>query len=68
MGRIATAVALRAKAFGFRVVFYDPYLPNGVELGLGVERAADAGGSAAADRYAVGPHAADAGRPAACWD
>src|SRR3954451_5719115 len=39
MGRIATAVALRAKAFGFRVVFYDPYLPNGVELGLGVERA-----------------------------
>jgi C-terminal binding protein len=40
LGRIATAVALRAKAFGFRVVFYDPYLPNGVELGLGVERAA----------------------------
>jgi C-terminal binding protein len=40
MGRIATAVALRAKAFGFRVVFYDPFVPNGVELGLGVERAA----------------------------
>ncbi|MFL5285138.1 MAG: C-terminal binding protein [Rhodopila sp.] len=40
MGRIATAVALRAKAFGFRVVFYDPYLPNGVELGLGIQRAA----------------------------
>ena len=39
MGRIATAVALRAKAFGFRVVFHDPYLPNGVELGLGIERA-----------------------------
>ena len=39
MGRIATAVALRAKAFNFRVVFYDPYLPNGVELGLGVLRA-----------------------------
>jgi phosphoglycerate dehydrogenase-like enzyme len=39
MGRIATAVALRAKAFGFRVMFYDPHLPNGVELGLGVERA-----------------------------
>jgi C-terminal binding protein len=39
MGRIATAVALRAKAFGFRVVFFDPYLPNGVELGLGIERA-----------------------------
>ncbi len=40
MGRIATAVALRAKAFGFRVIFHDPHLPNGVELGLGIERAA----------------------------
>jgi phosphoglycerate dehydrogenase-like enzyme len=39
MGRIATAVALRAKAFNFRVMFYDPYLPNGAELGLGVLRA-----------------------------
>jgi phosphoglycerate dehydrogenase-like enzyme len=38
MGRIGTAVALRAKAFGFRVVFFDPYLPNGVELGLGIGR------------------------------
>ncbi len=44
MGRIATAVALRAKAFGFRVVFFDPYLPNGVELGLGIERAATLAG------------------------
>jgi phosphoglycerate dehydrogenase-like enzyme len=40
MGRIATAVALRAKAFGFRVMFHDPHLPNGVELGLGILRAA----------------------------
>ena len=40
MGRIATAVALRAKAFGFRVVFFDPNLPNGAELGLGIHRAA----------------------------
>jgi C-terminal binding protein len=39
LGRIGTAVALRAKAFGFRVMFYDPYLPNGVELGVGVKRA-----------------------------
>jgi phosphoglycerate dehydrogenase-like enzyme len=39
LGRIGTAVALRAKAFGFRVVFFDPYLPNGVELGLGIGRA-----------------------------
>jgi C-terminal binding protein len=41
LGRIGTAVALRAKALGFRVVFYDPYLPNGVELAVGVERARD---------------------------
>ncbi len=39
LGRIGTAVALRAKAFGFRVVFFDPYRPNGTELALGVERA-----------------------------
>jgi lactate dehydrogenase-like 2-hydroxyacid dehydrogenase len=40
LGRIGTAVALRARAFGFRVVFYDPYLPNGAELALGIGRAA----------------------------
>ncbi|MBV8775782.1 MAG: C-terminal binding protein, partial [Alphaproteobacteria bacterium] len=40
LGRIGTAVALRAKAFNFRVVFYDPKRPNGHELGLGIERAA----------------------------
>jgi C-terminal binding protein len=39
LGRIGTAVALRAKALQFRVMFYDPYLPNGVELALGIERA-----------------------------
>lgn len=38
LGRIGTAVALRAKAFGFHVAFFDPYVPNGVELALGVER------------------------------
>ncbi len=38
LGRIGTAAALRAKAFGFRVVFFDPYLPNGTELAVGVER------------------------------
>lgn len=40
LGRIGTAAALRAKALGFRVVFYDPNLPNGAELGVGVARAA----------------------------
>ncbi len=38
LGRIGTAVALRAKALGFRVVFYDPKLPNGSDLALGIER------------------------------
>ena len=37
-GRIGTAAALRAKAFGFKVAFYDPYLPDGVEKALGVRR------------------------------
>lgn len=39
LGRIGTAAALRAKALGFRVAFYDPNLPNGAELAIGVERA-----------------------------
>src|SRR5262249_11578257 len=39
LGRIGTPVALRAKALQFRVAFYDPYLPNGAELALGIERA-----------------------------
>ena len=39
LGRIGTAVALRAKALGFHVVFHDPYRPSGTELALGLERA-----------------------------
>ncbi|MXW50418.1 MAG: C-terminal binding protein [Gammaproteobacteria bacterium] len=38
LGRIGTAAALRAKAFGMDVVFYDPYLSNGVDLAIGVRR------------------------------
>lgn len=37
-GRIGTATALRAKALGLRVVFHDPYLPDGIDKALGVER------------------------------
>jgi phosphoglycerate dehydrogenase-like enzyme len=37
-GRIGTALALRARALGMRVVFYDPYKPDGVEKALGIER------------------------------
>ena len=40
LGRIGTATALRAKAFGFRVVFYDPYVPTGTQKALGLERLA----------------------------
>jgi hypothetical protein len=29
---------LRAKAFGFNVIFYDPYLPDGIEKSLGLTR------------------------------
>lgn len=39
LGRIGTAVALRAKAFGMRVVFYDPYVLDGSEKSLGIARA-----------------------------
>lgn len=38
LGPVGTATALRAKAFGLRVVTYDPYLPRGQELALGIER------------------------------
>ena len=60
LGRIGTAVALRAKAFGWyalhyrlckfapsrkqkltslrHVIFYDPYLPNGSDKAVGIER------------------------------
>jgi phosphoglycerate dehydrogenase-like enzyme len=38
LGRIGTATALRAKAFGFRVIFYDPYVPSGTHKALGLER------------------------------
>jgi phosphoglycerate dehydrogenase-like enzyme len=37
-GRIGTATALRAKALGLDVVFFDPYLRQGMEKALGVRR------------------------------
>jgi phosphoglycerate dehydrogenase-like enzyme len=37
-GRIGTAMVLRAKAIGMRVLIYDPYKPDGLEKALGVER------------------------------
>lgn len=38
-GRIGTAAMRRAAAFDMDVVFYDPFVPNGYELALGVRRA-----------------------------
>ncbi len=38
LGRIGTATALRAKALGFRTVFYDPYVPSGTHKAIGIER------------------------------
>src|SRR5690606_11878189 len=37
-GRIGSAMALRCRAIGMRVVFYDPYKPPGLEKSLGIER------------------------------
>ncbi len=41
LGRIGTAVALRAQGFGLQVMAYDPHLPDGQELALDVQRAQD---------------------------
>lgn len=38
MGRIGTAIMRRAAAFDMKVIYVDPYLPEGHELGLGIER------------------------------
>jgi C-terminal binding protein len=38
LGRIGTAAALRAKALGMDVAFYDPYKPDGTDKALGVRR------------------------------
>jgi len=38
LGRIGTATALRARAFGMDVIAYDPYVSRGTEIAVGVER------------------------------
>ena len=38
LGRIGTATALRAKALGMDVVFYDPYRADGHDKALGIRR------------------------------
>lgn len=39
LGRIGTAAAIRAKALGMDVVFYDPYKPDGYDKAVGIRRA-----------------------------
>jgi C-terminal binding protein len=39
LGRIGTATAMRARALGMDVVFYDPSKPGGAEKALGIRRA-----------------------------
>jgi len=38
IGRIGTAVINRMKAFGYRIIGYDPYQPSGHEKAIGYER------------------------------
>jgi D-3-phosphoglycerate dehydrogenase len=38
MGRIGTAIARRAAAHDMKVVYFDPYVSEGHDLGLGLER------------------------------
>ncbi|MCS7305801.1 MAG: C-terminal binding protein [Thermoguttaceae bacterium] len=39
LGRIGTTMALRGKALGMEVWFYDPYKPDGYDKALGIRRA-----------------------------
>jgi len=39
LGRIGTAAAVRARALGMDVVFYDPYKPDGYDKAVGIRRA-----------------------------
>lgn len=39
LGRIGTATALRAKAFGMEVIAFDPYIQDGRDKAIGVHRA-----------------------------
>jgi len=38
LGRIGTAMAVRGKALGMDVAFYDPYKPDGYDKALGIRR------------------------------
>ena len=39
LGRIGTSAAIRAKALGMKVLYYDPYRQDGYDKALGIQRA-----------------------------
>ncbi|CEF59509.1 C-terminal-binding protein [Strongyloides ratti] len=39
LGRVAIAVVQRAKAFGFKIKYYDPIVPPGLDKALGIKKA-----------------------------
>ena len=39
LGNVGTAVALRARAFGFQIQYFDPDVPDGKGQGLGITKA-----------------------------
>lgn len=55
LGRIGTATALRAKALGMDVLFYDPFVPDGRDKSLGVRRA-ETLDELLAEAHVVSPH------------
>jgi D-3-phosphoglycerate dehydrogenase/C-terminal binding protein len=55
LGRIGTAAALRAKALGMDVAFYDPYKPSGYDKALGIRCVEDLG-ELLAQSYVVSLH------------
>jgi D-3-phosphoglycerate dehydrogenase/C-terminal binding protein len=55
LGRIGTAAALRAKALGMDVVFYDPYVPDGRDKSLGIRRS-ESLDELLAESHVVSPH------------
>ncbi len=66
LGRIGTAVALRARAFGFRVSVLRSLSAERRRSGARHRPRRDPRRSAAPDRHLVGPHPADPRNPQAC--
>lgn len=55
LGRIGTAAALRAKALGMNVVFYDPYARDGTDKAVGAKRV-ESLDELLAQTYVLSPH------------